>query len=235
MIQGFWKELSKPIVGLSPMDGVTDAAFRYIVDKYGKPDILFTEFTSAEGLERGAVSLLNAFVYHQTQTPTVAQIFGANPKSFYTAAFIISELGFDGIDINMGCPDKNVAKHGGGAGLILDPKRAQEIIIETKKGVTDWSEGRTMEDIHMHSNIMRWIKDYQKAHNIIPTRRILPISVKTRIGYDKVVTEDWIKSLLEVEPVNISIHGRTLKQLYSGKADWEEIGKAAEIIKKTAT
>lgn len=235
MIKGFWKYLEKPIVALSPMDGVTDAAFRYIVDKHGKPNILFTEFTSAEGLERGAVALLNAFIYHKTETPTVAQIFGARPQSFYTAAFIISELGFDGIDINMGCPDKNVSRHGGGAGLILDPLRAQKIIKQTKQGVKDWSQGETIENIGLHKDIVAWIKDYQQAHHISPQRKELPVSVKTRIGYDKIVTLDWIKYLLEMEPVNISVHGRTLRQMYTGYADWEEIGKAAETIKKTET
>src|SRR5687768_604936 len=116
MVKGFWEHLKRPIIGLAPMDGVTDAAFRSIVDKYGKPDILFTEFTSVEGISYGAHQLLNAFIYHDTKTPTVAQIFGSNPDDFYKVAFVIAEMGFDGIDINMGCPDHHVAKKGGGAG-----------------------------------------------------------------------------------------------------------------------
>ncbi len=229
MTRGFWDDLKKPIVGLSPMDGVTDAAFRYIADTYGHPDILFTEFTSVEGIVHGAEKLLEAFIFHKTKTPTVAQIFGADPESFYKVAFLLAEMGFDGIDINMGCPDKNVAKHGGGAGLILRPQVAQEIVKKTRQGVEDWAGGKKIEEVGLPANIIGQIKP------IGPIKQILPISLKTRIGYDHIVTESWIKNLLEVEPVNISVHGRTLKQMYSGLADWEEIGKAAILAKKTKT
>lgn len=217
------------------MDGVTDAAFRYIVDIYGKPSILFTEFTSVEGIVRGAWQLLQSFIYHKTSTPTVAQIFGKEPEAFYKTAILLAEMGFDGIDINMGCPDKNVARHGGGAALILKPQLAKEIICSVKKGLHDWSEGKKVEDLQLPLTITDWVEDFKKKHKIMVERRLLPTSVKTRIGYDKIVTVEWIKSLLEAEPVNITIHGRTLKQLYSGLADWEEIGKAAEVINQTQT
>jgi tRNA-dihydrouridine synthase len=68
-----------------------------------------------------------------------------------------------------------------------------------------------------------------------PNRESIPVSVKTRIGINEIVVEDWVKQLLETEPANISIHGRTLKQMYSGLADWEAIGRAAVIIKQTQT
>ncbi len=235
METNFWREKSKPLIGLSPMDGVTDAAFRYITDKYGKPDILFTEFTSVEGLARGAAQLLTAFIHHKTDTPTVAQVFGATPQDFYKAAFIVAEMGFDGIDINMGCPDKNVAKKGGGAGLIRKPHLAQEIVTQTKQAVKEWFEGRKIEDIGITDDLLKGIKDFQTRFDFHPTTQLLPVSVKTRIGYDDIITEEWTKYLLETNPVAISIHGRTLKQLYSGLANWEEIGKAAQIIKKTDT
>lgn len=147
--QGFWRGLKRPIVALAPMDGVTDAAFRYIVDIYGKPSILFTEFTSVEGIVRGAWQLLQSFIYHKTSTPTVAQIFGKEPEAFYKTAILLAEMGFDGIDINMGCPDKNVARHGGGAALILKPQLAKEIICSVKKGLHDWSEGKKVEDLQL--------------------------------------------------------------------------------------
>lgn len=217
------------------MDGVTDAACRYITDKYGKPDILFTEFTSVEGIDHGAEKLLEAFIYHKTGTPTVAQVFGADLNAFYKAAFVIGEMGFDGIDINMGCPDPNVAKKGGGAGLILTPKLAQNIIKMSRKGIEDWAAGRKVEDVELHPSILEYIRQFQKKFQIEPQRRELPVSVKTRTGFDEIVTEEWISSLLEVEPVNITLHGRTLRQLYSGEANWEEIGKAAELAHKTKT
>lgn len=230
-----WNKLSEPIIGLSPMDGVTDAAFRFITDTYGKPDILFTEFTSVEGLDHGAVKLLEAFVYHKTDTPTICQIYGADPAAFYKSTFIACELGFDGVDINMGCPDAAVARKGGGAALILKPDVAQNIVRCVKRAVHDWTGGKNIEDVGLKDEIVEWVRNYQKIHELTPKRNMLPVSVKTRIGYDAIVTKEWIGNLLEVEPVAISLHGRTLKQMYTGQANWEEIGKAAEVVRKTET
>ncbi len=235
MTRGFWDNLNKPIIALSPMDGVTDAAFRYITDKYSRPDILFTEFTSVEGIGAGAEKLLSAFVYHKSDTPTVGQIFGSTPDDFYKTVFVLAEMGFDGVDINMGCPDPHVAKKGGGAGLIRTPKLARDIVTASKKGLNDWADGKQIEDVGLPETITLWVKNFVIKNNIIPVRRELPVSVKTRIGYEKPVTREWIENLLSVEPANISLHGRTLKQLYSGTADWDEIAKAAELTKKTKT
>lgn len=217
------------------MDGVTDAAFRYITDKYGRPDILFTEFTSVEGIAAGADKLLSAFVYHKSDTPIVGQIFGSTPDDFYKVVFVLAEMGFDGVDINMGCPDPHVAKKGGGAGLIKTPKLAKEIILASKKGLKDWSEGKKIETVELPENITNWVKNFVDKNQITVTRRLLPVSIKTRIGYEKPVTEEWIKNLLSVGPANISLHGRTLKQLYSGQANWDEIAKAAELARGTNT
>lgn len=233
MHKGFWENLKRPIIAMSPMDGVTDAAYRFITDKYGKSDILFTEFTSVEGLARGATRLLSPFVHHTSETPVVAQIYGSDPEAFYKATFIVCEMGFDGVDINMGCPDHNISKKGSGAGLIRTPKLAQDIVRSVQKAVKDYSEGKTIEEVDLSEDIVAWIKKYNNDKKI--ERKLLPVSVKTRIGYDKIVTEDWIQTLLDVEPVNIGIHGRTLVQMYTGLANWEEIGKAAEIINKTET
>lgn len=232
MEKGFWKNLKKPIIALSPMDGVTDAPFRSITAKYGKPSVMLTEFTSVEGMCAGALKTLVAFLYEEKERPIVAQLFGASPEAFYKATFAICELGFDGVDINMGCPAKSVAARGAGATLILSPEIAKEIVRKTHQACADWAEGRTMEDVGLHKNTIAWV--LQNRHGIAE-KRVLPVSIKTRIGYDSVTIEEWVKHLLEVEPVNISIHGRTLKQMYSGKADWEAIARAAAIIHQTET
>ncbi len=232
-MDNFWHKLKKPIIGLSPMDGVTDAAFRFMVAKYAKPDVIFTEFVSAEGLSFGADTLLLDFLYSEIERPIVAQIFGSSPEAFFKVAPLLCELGFDGIDINMGCPDKNVAKKGGGAALILNPKLAKEIILKTKKGIKEWTEGRSLKSFGLPDNILNLLSGPTAKFG--KDRREVPVSVKTRIGYDKVVIVDWVKHLLDAKPANISIHGRTLKQMYTGSADWEAIAKAAEVIKKTGT
>ncbi len=198
MVSNFWQKLKKPIVGLAPMDGVTDSAFRFITDKYGLPDVIFTEFFPVEAIVRANKKFTDNLIYYKTKAPTVVQFFGSNPESFYQAAQFAQKLGYEGIDINMGCPDRNVVKKGGGAGLILQPLLVKKIISETKRGA-----GK------------------------------LPVSVKTRIGYDKIITTEWISQLLETEIDVISLHGRTLNQISTGEANWEEIAKAGELAKKS--
>lgn len=232
MEKGFWAQLKKPIIGLAPMDGVTDAPFRAITAKYGKPDLLITEFTSVEGICHGNTKGLIAFAYDEAERPIAAQIFGSNPESFYKVAFVVCELGFDGIDINMGCPAKNVASKGSGAALIQTPQLAQEIVRQTRRGTQDWANGKTMEDCGLPQSIIDQVYHMRPDR---PTRRELPVSVKTRIGYDSDVAGEWVKHLLEEEPVNISIHGRTLKQMYTGEANWKAIARAAEVIHQTDT
>src|SRR3954467_13536002 len=107
MNYNFWQKLKKPIFVLAPMANVTDAAFRQMIAKYGKPDVFWTEFVSVDGLvSEGREKLLVDFWYSPNEHPIVAQIFGGKPENFVKAAKMIKDLGFDGIDINMGCPDK---------------------------------------------------------------------------------------------------------------------------------
>jgi len=132
---GFWETLERPIIALAPMANVTDAAFRSIIAKYGKPDVMYTEFVSADGLvSSGRDALLLDLKFGESERPIVAQFFGATPDHFYQVALLAQELGFDGIDINMGCPDRAVLKQGAGAALIETPELALKIISETKRG-----------------------------------------------------------------------------------------------------
>jgi len=192
------------------MDGITDAPFRFITDIYGKPDIIYTEFVSVKGLILGRPSMQRMLLYHKTDTFTIIQFFGSEPEYFYQATQIALEKGFDGIDINMGCPDKSVFNRGGGAGLILQPKLAKEIILAVKKAVRDGTKK-------------------------LKIKKDITVSVKTRTGYKNHQTKEWISNLLETEPDFICLHGRTFAQKYSGHADWEQIRIAAEIAKKTKT
>jgi tRNA-dihydrouridine synthase B len=236
MERGFWAELSHPIIGLSPMDGVTDAAFRFMVAKYGKPAVIMTEFTAAEGIRAGAERLLTDFLYDESERPVVAQVFGSDPDAFRIAAAVAAALGFDGVDINMGCPAKNVAERGAGASLIRDPERAKAIIRATKEGIHQWVNGATLNEIGVPESILHPV---EARRVMLPQRyqerRPLPVSVKTRIGYDEIVVTDWVQHLLEESPAAITLHGRTLKQLYTGSANWEAIGQAAAVIQQTQT
>lgn len=235
---GFWQDLKRPIIGLSPMDGVTDHPYRHIQKKYGKPDVIYTEFATVEGFCRGVEKPLDDFLYDETQRPIVGQIYGTTPQFFRETAVAICQLGFDGIDINMGCPAKSVAQGGAGAGLILTPKLAKKIVLAVRAGVKDWQQGKTVRDCkNITDQLAKIIEERQQK---LPEKyqqhdRLVPVSVKTRVGFDVKVIQDWIKTLLEVEPVAIAIHGRTLRQGYGGSADWEEIGKAVKTAKGSGT
>lgn len=131
----FWEKLKKPIFVLAPLADVTDAAFRRLIAKYGKPDVFFTEFVSADGLcSAGREHLMHDLMYTETERPIVAQLFTGKPENIEKAAELVRELGFDGVDINMGCPDRAVEKQCAGAALMKDYPRARAVVAAAKRG-----------------------------------------------------------------------------------------------------
>ena len=211
---GFWKKLKEekqkigePIFCLAPMADVTDTAFRRVIAKYSKDkhldvrrpsgglDVMWTEFVSADGLVLGGYEKLKIdLLYTDAERPIVAQLFGANPETMEKAARIVFEMGFDGLDINMGCPDRGVEKQGAGAALMKNPALAVRIIESARRG----------------------------APNI-------PVSVKTRIGYNKNEIEEWLPALLKVGVPVVIIHARTRKEMSKVPADWGVIKRAVQI------
>lgn len=198
MKENFWEKIKKPVFVLAPMANVTDAAFRRIIAKYGKPDVMWTEFVSADGLFLGGKeALLRDLEYSESERPIVAQFFTSRPEMMKKAAELANELGFDGIDINMGCPDKSIEKQGAGAALIKTPALAREIIRAAKEGAGG-----------------------------------LPVSVKTRIGFNKNELDTWLPEILAEEPAVVTIHARTRKEMSKVPARWEEVKRAVEIRDK---
>ncbi len=194
-MKNFWSKLKRPIFVLAPMADVTDAAFRQIINKYGKPDVFWTEFVSADGLcSPGKNKLLIDFIYGKNEHPIVAQIFGGKIDNIRDASKLCKELGFDGIDINMGCPDRAVEKQCAGAGMIKDSKLAREVI----RAAIDGGGG-------------------------------LPVSVKTRIGYNKNEIETWIRELLKENIAVLTVHLRTRKEMSLVPAHWELMKRIVEI------
>lgn len=133
-MNNFWNDLPKPFFILAPMEAVTDVVFRHVVAKAGRPDIFFTEFVSTDGYcsPKGKHSTRGRLAFTDDEHPMVAQIWGDKPDHFREMAHGMKELGYKGIDINMGCPDKSVVKNGAGSGLIRTPQLAAEIIAATK-------------------------------------------------------------------------------------------------------
>ncbi|MDW7654711.1 MAG: tRNA-dihydrouridine synthase [Nitrospiraceae bacterium] len=233
----FWQSLTGPIIGMAPMDGVTDATFRHTVALQGKPDVSFTEFTHVHDVCRGPEFLLDSLVYHEVERPIVAQLYGKDPDLFYQAAHAVCELGFDGLDVNMGCPSRSVALSGSGAGLIRTPDLAHAIMQATRQGIADWAAGQTLERAGLKLGrveaIQRMNQQRQAARPLV--RSIIPLSVKTRLGYDVAIVDRWIEHLLMEQPAVISLHGRTLQQMYRGEADWSAIARAREIARGSGT
>lgn len=188
----FWQNLKKPFFALAPMEDVTDTVFRRMVIEFGRPDVFFTEFTSVEGMfSPGSKEVTQRLKYTNEELPLIAQLWGVNPENFKKAATLVSELGFTGIDINMGCPVRKIIKNGGCSALIKTPALAKEIFLATKEGANG-----------------------------------LPVSVKTRIGFKSIDTENWIGEVLSWKPDALTVHGRTVAELSKVPCHWDEIGKA---------
>lgn len=130
-----WQTLEKPIFILAPMEEVTDTVFRQIVAYCAPPDLYFTEFANCDGLQSaGREQVIHRFKYTMKDRPIIAQIWGNNPENYYKTVKDIVALGFDGIDINMGCPERKVVKNGSCAALINNHTLAKELILAAKAG-----------------------------------------------------------------------------------------------------
>lgn len=203
----FWQQLKnkkQPFFALAPMADVTDSAFRLLITKYGKPDVMWTEFVSANGLNsKGREALKRDLEYSEEERPIVAQLFSSDPQNMEAACRLCAELGFDGIDINMGCPDKTIEKQGSGAGMIKTPEVAKEIIASAKRGIE--ASGKD-----------------------------IPLSVKTRVGYNFPDIENWIGMLLSQDIAALTVHARTRKDLSKVPANWDYIKEVVKIKNKIA-
>jgi tRNA-dihydrouridine synthase len=135
-MKNFWNDLPKPFFILAPMEAVTDVVFRHVINAAGRPDVFFTEFTNAASYSspKGAQSTRGRLTFTDDEQPMVAQIWGNNPEHFAYMAKGLKEQGFQGIDINMGCPVTNVASKSCGSGLIRNPELAAELIAAAKEG-----------------------------------------------------------------------------------------------------
>jgi nifR3 family TIM-barrel protein len=211
-VRGFWQELyekkisqGEPVFVVAPMADVTDVAFREMIAKYsrmrevgGGPDVMWTEFVSATGLcSPGRDVLKRDLEFTDKQRPIVAQLFTSNPDHMREAARLCRELGFDGIDINMGCPDKSIEKQGAGAAHIKDWRTAQKVIRAAQEGAVD-----------------------------------IPVSVKTRLGYNKIEYKEWLPKILECNVPVLTVHLRTRKEMSKVAAHWEIMNDVRALVRE---
>ncbi len=199
--RGFWKKLynekvakGEILTALAPMADVTDTAFREMMALHsrtgevgGGPDVTWTEFVAADGLASpGREVLKRDLEYTEKERPIIAQLFTSSPETMKVAVTLCRELGFDGVDINMGCPVDVIGKQGAGAKLITTPLLAVEIVKAAQEVAGD-----------------------------------MPVSVKTRIGYNKVEYRDWLPHLLDTKIPALTLHLRTRKEMSAVPAHWE--------------
>ncbi|HWH06909.1 MAG TPA: tRNA-dihydrouridine synthase [Candidatus Paceibacterota bacterium] len=199
-METFWKGLRKPIIALAPMADVTDPAYRRLISECAAADVMWTEFVSADGLyytrEKKGIPdeenpLMRDLAFTQGEHPIVAQLFSAKPDMIRYAAKLAAERGFDGVDINMGCPDASIEKQGAGAAMMKTPELVKDIVDAARMGVCD--AGRP----HMG------------------------VSVKTRIGYNSEAIDTWIPAVLAARPDALTVHLRTRKEMSKVDAHWE--------------
>ncbi len=206
-VRGFWQKIideklskGETISVVAPMADVTDIAFRTMISKFSKPhgpDVMWTEFVSADGLNSpGREVLKRDLEFTYIERPVVAQLFTSTPENMRRAAALCRELGFDGIDINMGCPDKSIEKQGAGAAHIKDWRRAQEVIRAAQEGAGD-----------------------------------IPVSVKTRIGYNKIEFMEWLPKILECNVPTLTIHLRTRKEMSLVDAHWDLMPEIVKLVR----
>lgn len=128
-------KLPRPFFVLAPMDDVTDTVFRQVIADCAPPDLYFTEFVNVDGLQSpGKPKLIKKLLFSAKEKPIIAQIWGLEPENFRKTAIELVEMGFDGIDINMGCPEKTVVKNGACSGLMHNRELAVDIIKSVQKG-----------------------------------------------------------------------------------------------------
>lgn len=200
-MHSFWSDLPRPFFVLAPMADVTDPAYRALIAACGKPAVTWTEFVSADGLYHmrkmkgipdAENPLMRDLLYTDAERPIVAQLFTSNPESMRYAAMLAKELGYDGVDINMGCPDRSIEKQGAGAAMMKHPEKAKEVIRAAKESG-------------------------------------LPVSVKTRIGYNEETMETWLPEVLSEKPAALTVHLRTRKEMSKVPAHWDLMEKAVSI------
>ncbi len=189
------------------MADVTDVVFRQMISKYsrtgqvgGGPDVMWTEFVSADGLcSPGREVLKRDLEYAEIERPVVAQLFTSNPENMHNAVKYCRELGFDGVDINMGCPVDIIGNQGAGAKLITTPELAVRLIRAAQSAAGD-----------------------------------MPITVKTRIGWNKVEYKEWLGAILKCDLPVLTVHLRTRKEMSLVDAHWELASEIGDFIKSVS-
>ena len=224
-MKNFWHELQKPIFILAPMDEVTDTVLRQIIAQCGKPDVFFTEFTNVEGMfSKGERNVLQRLQYTQAERPLVAQIWGTRPENFFKAAKKLIEMGFDGIDLNMGCPASGVMQKGACSGLINNRPLAKEIIDATKEGAAGFIPVSIKTRLGFRSIDFEWIAFVLEQEPAVLTVHARTVSEMSKVPahWDKLKTVVEMRN--EKQSATMIIGNGDVKSLSDARQKVAEVG-----------
>ena len=250
-----WQKSAKLKV-LAPMDDVTDVAFRCMVFELGPPDIFFTEFVNVDGLNsRGRDNLLHKLLLFEGED-VIAQIWGIKPENYYKTTLDLVEMGFKGVDINMGCPVKDVIKTGAGSALIENFEKAREIIESCKKASAEAIPVSVKTRIGFKTIDLTWIEKLlslnlsaltvhlrtQKEMSKVPAHwelieQILNLRDKIAPETKIIANGDVFNKKMLTEKLNISgldgvMVGRGIfhdPYIFNNDIDWGEISKSQKL------
>ncbi len=221
-MKNFWQQLDKPILALAPMAGVTDIAFRGMCKKFGA-DVIYTEFASSDALIYESKKTFEMIRFQESEKPVVVQIFGNKPEHMAKAAKVCENLGFDGVDINFGCPAYKVVKHGGGVSLMRNPELCHDIVQATIEAVN------IPVSIKIRSSISREQTSAKKTRNT----SIPDVSDPTDCGIaediDSVTAIEFVSALSGLDIAAIMIHARSYERPFDGYPQVDIVKKLRQI------
>lgn len=193
MSSNFWLQLKKPILALAPMEGVTDYAFRTLCREEGA-DVVYTEFVAAEAILHGGKTILQKLRHGESERPVICQIFGTSPEAFAEAAQRVEAMGFDGLDLNFGCPARKVVRRGAGVALLREPAYARQLIEACLEKISIPLSIKVRSSIRKESKDVRNTEERSTALDLVNAIHDLPVSA-------------------------IMIHGRGFEQGHKGDVD----------------
>jgi tRNA-dihydrouridine synthase B len=200
MAKSFWTKIKKPILALAPLAGISDSAFRQTCQSFGA-DVLYSEMTSIDGLYYDGKNTIALLARGKKEKPVVLQLFGKRPELVEKAVARVEEAGFDGIDINFGCPAKKVVAHEGGVTLLRDLNLCHELV--------------------------QAVCEATKLPVSVKTR----VSINSKDGKKKITVFDFLDKIKKLPVAAIMIHGRTYEQGFSGEVDYEAMRKVKAAFK----
>jgi tRNA-dihydrouridine synthase len=227
----FWQTLEKPIFILAPMEDVTDTVLRQVIARYGRPTVFFTEFTNVEGIfSKGARHVVHRLQYAEIEKPLVAQIWGSEPENFCRAARHLIDLGFDGVDLNMGCPAQGPVSRGVCSGLINDRPRAKDIIEATKEGAAGIIPVSVKTRLGFRTIDLSWIEFVLEQHPAVLTVHLRTVSEMSKVP----AHWDRLKAVVEmrdaISPETLVVGNGDIKALDEARQKIAEAGADGAMV-----